>query len=81
MTIESFCKRYRIEPRGEAGGGWGCKSYLVVYDKNAQDYVRAEGSKRAYARFSDSNEVFNWAIYREERECERNAKRCLAEVS
>ena len=56
--MNNFFERYRIEPRCEYV--LKSRSWLVVYDKKQETYVKETGSKTKYRRFKNSDEINQW---------------------
>lgn len=55
LTVEEFFKRFRIETRGQAQGAWGANTWMVVWDKEKQDYIRDPNGGRAYLKFNNTD--------------------------
>lgn len=59
MDIEAFFQRFRIEPRRTYKDSK--ETWLVVYDRVMQGYIKKPGSK-AYKRFDNSDDIINFII-------------------
>lgn len=56
MTIKEMKEKYRIELRSRSKPGWGSDAWCVIFDKEANDYIKDENTPRnAMKRFKDVN--------------------------